>query len=222
MLRLFAVVPVGFVLMIASVPGDAEDAYRVRKLEGYAPTIDGKLGDPMWENAVWDDGFDGIQGGDPSQRTAFAMVYDEEFIYLGIALDDDSPAEIVKTPGDRDVTNGDRIATFFDTNVDGQSSYVFVVNAAGVVRDQLGTGNGQTWDNDWDVEWESAVAFSDEGWTAELRIPFSSLGGADPASGEWGLQLTRIVERFEEQSLWNPMDPARGWTGSFGRIVFER
>ena len=223
MLRLLAaVVPVALMFAVSSAPHQSAEAYRVRQLDGAAPIIDGELRDPAWRRAEWDDAFVGIQGAAPSQRTAVALLYDEAFVYVGIELNDESPTDITKTPGARDVTNGDRVATFFDTNTDGQSSFVFVVNAAGVVRDQLGTENGQVWDSGWDTEWESAVAFDANGWTAELRIPFASLGGADPSGGEWGLQLTRIVERLEEQSLWHALDPERGWTGSFGRIAFER
>ena len=130
MLRMLAaIVPVGLMFTVPSVYTPAPDAYSVQKLKGYAPAIDGGLRDAAWRNAEWNDAFSGIQGAEPSQRTSFAMLYDEVFIYLGIELNDESPADITKTPGERDVTNGDRIATFFDTNADGQSSYVFVVCA---------------------------------------------------------------------------------------------
>ena len=227
MVRRFKLVIIGFAVLSCTVPrallgqAPAQILYRATALSGPPPAIDGVLSEELWTSTIWDRRFKTAQGGEPSEETLFAIFYDDRYLYLAISLNDERPAEITRTPGERDETNGDRIATFFDTNLDGETSFVFVVNAAGVVRDQLGTGNGETWDNGWDAEWASGIAIEDDGWSAELRIPFSALG-IDAARGQtWGLQFTRVIERREEVIMWRPVDQSRGWTASYGRLAFR-
>lgn len=213
---------IGAASVTAIAPLARLDSYVAIGLRETPPVVDGVLNDAVWSGDGWNDAFETPQGGVPTQSTAFKVIYDEEHLYIGIRLDDESPTDIPRTPGDRDDTNGDRIATFFDTDLDGSTSYVFVVNAAGVVRDQFGSGS-TAWDNGFDTEWESAISVGEDGWSAELKIPFEAMGieGGDMSGTAWGLQFTRVVERLEETSMWEPFVQSKGWTGSFGRLEFN-
>ncbi len=196
--------------------------YHVTQTLRDVPFIDGKLDDTAWSNVVWNEAFFTQAGGDPTQTTAFALTYDDTYLYVGLALNDESPGDITRTPGDRDDTNGDRIAMFLDTNTDGLTTKVFVINAAGVVRDQVSIENGTQWDNEWDTDWTSAFTINDRGWSVEMRIPFASLDLSGAPTGDWGFQLSRVVERLSEQSFWSRPDPSKGFVGSFGRVMFRQ
>lgn len=214
----------GAALLISAVPvgGQSTDTrYTATRLEAEGPSIDGNLEDAVWVEATWDDGFLTAQGGQPTQDTRFAIVFDDHDLYVGIRLGDTAAGEIARVDGERDDVNGDRIAMFFDTDLDPSSSFVFVVNAAGVVRDQRGSGNNGPWDMDWNSEWDAAVQVDDGGWTAEFRIPLTVMDVSDPSGSQWGLQFTRVVETREETIMWSPVDQTRGWTASFGRIGFD-
>lgn len=184
------------------------------------PVADGSLADPAWETANWDEGFLTAQGETPGQDTRFAILHDADHLYVGIRLADTDASEISKIEGERDDVNGDRIAMFLDTDLDPATSYVFVTNAAGVVRDQRGQGNNGPWEMEWDAEWDAAVGVDDGGWTVEFRIPLSVMEDAR-ANGEWGLQFTRVVDTRGETIMWRPVDQTVGWTASFGRMLFD-
>ena len=73
----------------------------------------------------------------------------------------------------------------------------FEVNPAGVKGDQF---NG---DPSWDPVWEAATQVDAEGWTAEMRIPFSQLRFSQDAEQTWGMQIWRYVDQLNEQDMWS-------------------
>ena len=72
----------------------------------------------------------------------------------------------------------------------------FEVNPAGVRGDQF---NG---DVSWDPVWEAAAHVDAEGWTAEMRIPYSQLRFSRDAAQTWGMQIWRYVDRLNERDMW--------------------
>ncbi|MDZ7775087.1 MAG: DUF5916 domain-containing protein [Bacteroidales bacterium] len=74
-------------------------------------------------------------------------------------------------------------------------------------------------DYSWDGVWESAVTIDEEGWTAEFRIPYSALRIPQQQDGRWGLQIQRLIRRYREEVVWNPMDPQEdGFNNQFGEL----
>ena len=73
----------------------------------------------------------------------------------------------------------------------------FEVNPAGARGDQF---NG---DPSWDPVWEAATTVDEQGWTAEIRIPFSQLRFSTDSLQSWGLQIWRYVDATNEQSMWS-------------------
>jgi len=58
-----------------------------------------------------------------------------------------------------------------------------------------------------------------EGWTAELKIPFSQLRFAYKKNLVWGIQLNRRLFRKEERSHWQAIPgDAPGWVHLFGEL----
>ncbi len=190
-----------------------------RRVVGKNPVIDGDLQDAVWKAAdKRGQGFITDNLDAPSEPTEFSVLYDDNHLYVGIYLPDTKPKDIRRVSGEKDDVNGDRIALFLDTNLDGKSAFVFVTNAAGVQRDQYGEDNGITWSTDYEAKWKSAVAVNRDGWTAEFQIPFSVLD-VSGKNKEWGIQLTRFIDREKESSSWQPVNPRSGFVGSFGQLV---
>ena len=68
----------------------------------------------------------------------------------------------------------DRFYFFIDPYNDKRSGYYFALNAGGTYYD--GILLNDDWDDDsWDGVWEGNVNIDEQGWTAEMRIPFSQL-----------------------------------------------
>ena len=53
----------------------------------------------------------------------------------------------------------------------------------------------------WDGIWLARVTRHNEGWTAEIEIPFRTLN-FDPQAEAWGANFQRTVRRKNEESFW--------------------
>ena len=173
-----------------------------------APTIDGVLDDDVWEKATPLTDFiqaEPFEGQPASETTEVRIVYDDDAIYIGAAMHDTDPSQIVTTDTRRDAGLGDMdsLQIIFDTYRDQQNGFVFGTNVAGIqydgqVRDQ---GNTSTsWDGSWDVR----TNLTETGWTAEFRIPLRTLRYG-PAPQAWGINVFRNIQRHRERAYWAPL-----------------
>ena len=63
-------------------------------------------------------------------------------------------------------------------------------------------------DSSWDALFESAGTMVDDGWTAEMAIPFKSLRYPARGQGEahrWGFQIERTIDSKDESVVWSPI-----------------
>jgi len=201
---------------------DPPKTYTTKQVSGSAPEIDGIVDDTAWDLVPWEGGFVQrvpYEGKDPSQTTFFRVLYDQENIYVAIKANDTEPGKIKKQLSRRDGLDGDRVQVAFDSYHDLMTAFTFTVNAAGVKADQVISSDGDNADDTWDPIWYVKTALSDQGWTAEMRIPLSQLRYARKENQVWGLQVTRFLFREEETSMWQliPRD-AGGWVRYFGEM----
>ena len=69
-------------------------------------------------------------------------------------------------------------------------------------------------DDSWNALFDSGGQVVEDGWTAEMRIPFKSLRYPSRAGGEghrWGFQITRVIRDKSEAQSWSPI--SRGVAG---------
>ena len=196
-----------------------------RRVNPHPPAIDGRLNDPAWQDGEWFSDFiqfDPEEGQPPSEPTAFKVVYDDSHLYLAIRCYDSQPGSIEQRLSRRDSLSGDYLLVFIDSLYDQRTSYCFAVNAAGVKADQLLFNDGfdeNTVDISWDPIWEIKTAIDDDGWTAEMKIPFSQLRFGRRQEQIWGFQVMRQLFRKNEVSLWQRiLKNAPGWTSQFGEL----
>jgi hypothetical protein len=166
--------------------------------------VDGVLDESVWERATPVTQFTQIrpdEGRAASERTEIRILFDDAAIYIGARMYDSQP--VSTRLGRRDQwMSSDWLTVIFDSYHDHRTAVGFEVNPSGVRRDQTrATGAGE--DDSWDPVWEVATTIDDEGWTAEMRIPFSQLRFNPGAEQTWGLQLERNLERRGEFSVWS-------------------
>jgi len=172
-----------------------------------AISIDGQLDEPGWSAAPKQTGF--VQrfpkdATSPSAETHFAILYDDEAIFVGVWADDPRPDLIRALLTRRDVDSAaDAVTIAFDSYHDRRTAYAFQLNAAGVQRDLL-LFDDSNQDDTWDAVWTGNVAVTSSGWTAEYRIPLSQLRFATSEAQEWGFQILRLIGRTGEQDTWSP------------------
>ena len=187
-----------------------------------APAIDGRLDEEPWADAPVAGAFQvryPADGGDPAHPTDARVLYDDDALYVGIVAHDDQADAIRGVLTRRDVeSEADWLMVGVDSVGDRRTSFVFAVNAAGVQRDYKIVDDRDV-DEAWNAVWSSAVKVGDDGWTAELRIPLSQLRFSGDRD-EWGLQITRVVARTGEESVWSPSPRTEQRTVSrYGRLV---
>ena len=189
-----------------------------RSDDGADIDLDGRLDEAVWDRAVPITDFtqqEPVEGGEPTAETAIRVVYDEDDLYIGAMIYDD-PTQILAYQRERDafLSTDDRFMWILDTFRDGRTGYFFEINAAGMMGDAILTGGGGDrfrggGGRAWDGIWEARTAILDDGWSAEIRIPFRTLN-FNPDQSVWGINFQRTIRRKNEEILW------RGWRRSEG------
>jgi hypothetical protein len=122
---------------------------------------------------------------------------------------DSEPDKILAYQKERDayLITDDRFMFILDTFLDGRTGYFFEINPAGLRGDGLigstggggfrGFGTNRAWDGIWDAR----VMRRADGWSAEIRIPFSTLN-FNPSQTQWGINFQRTIRRKNEETLW--------------------
>ena len=165
-----------------------------------APKIDGLLDDAAWENVTTISDFKQnfpVYGAASTQRTEVKIVYDNTSIYIAAMLFDTAPDSIAKQLGNRDdFLNADNFRIVFDTYNTEQDAFDLTVTASGVQSDSRFS------DGLYNAVWESAVKLRSNGWSCEIRIPFSALRFPNTNVQLWGMQITRSMARNGEFDQW--------------------
>jgi hypothetical protein len=162
--------------------------------------VDGDVSDAAWEGAQRIEAFVEYYRGDntePPAKTIGRIAYDAEAVYVAFTSDDPRPGEIRAPLVDRDKVLGDQdyVAVLLDTLNDRRSGVTFRVNPRGVQTDSV--VNDATGEEDFspDFFYQAVARRTPTGWSAEMRIPLSSLRypAADPQ--KWGVILMRNYPR---------------------------
>ena len=176
----------------------------VRIPEADAPRIDGRLDESAWKQAavVSDLGQFQQRVGEATEKSEFYVMYDKDNLYIGARLYDSDPKGVrssILRYGER-LNNEDKIAIILDTFNDKRNGYRFEVNTFGVRDDALYLDTTQTqWD--WDGIYLADAVIDDQGWTAEMAIPFKTLS-FDAATDTWGINFNRSISRKNERDGW--------------------
>jgi hypothetical protein len=186
-----------------------------------APTIDGKLGDAVWQAASVARRF--VQksprgGRPPSERTTMRVLYDDDALYVAFDCEQQR-AQVVARLARRDhPVESDFVAISIDSRRDGTSAFEFSVNAAGALSDGIRFDDTKL-SNDWDEVWEAGTARTERGWSAEFRIPLRILRFAAVEDQEWGFQARRYISMLQETIEWShiPLTTA-GEVSHYGRL----
>jgi len=169
------------------------------------PSIDGVLDDSLWETATSINEFYQRQPntGDPVSKTTEVLIsYTKRTLYIGIQCDDE-PDKITAKELKRDISlgNDDRFQIILDTYLDGRNAFWFQIGPLGSIGDALVSNNGAGFNKEWDGIWEGKAKINEEGWSAELAIPFKTLNFR-PDRDTWGLKLIRNIKRNNETAYW--------------------
>ncbi len=171
--------------------------------------LTGKLDNPAWALAQSVELKYEITPGENTtapQRTVVYTLYDEKNLYFGFRCFDSNPEEIRANITDRDnMFNDDWVFVSIDTYGDYQRSIELAVNPFGIKGDLMATSNSE--DASFDMIWDAKAVRNENGWTAEMAIPFSSLNFPKADEQTWVLALLRLIPRASRtQVSWTAND----------------
>jgi hypothetical protein len=173
------------------------------------PVIDGRLNEFSWQEAVPTRGFttlDPTPGQPASQQADIRIIYDNEAIYIGAYLYDTSPDSILQELSERDaLRNTDWFGIFIDAYRDGINGFGFILSPAEVQYDAKYSTFGE--DDGWDAVWEGRTSRTEQGWIAEMKIPYAALRFPDVPEQKWHINFGRRIARNGEKSFWSPINP---------------
>ena len=183
-----------------------------------------------------------LEGAPATEDTEVWISYDSQNLYLAFHAHYEDPGIMRATRVDRDqASRDDNITVYFDPFLDQQRAYAFSVNGYNVQGDEIinargrsggsrrssrggggGGGGGGGFsrrgiprgDDSWDALFDSGAQIVDDGFTAEMAIPFKSLrypqrGGDIPH--RWAFQIVREIRGKDENVVWAPL--SRGVSG---------
>ena len=182
----------------------AEKTVRIVRADA-APVIDGVLDEEIWSLAQPIGDFHQIEPNEydePTEATRVFLLYDDTHLYIGARLLDSRPGEItaqILRQGS-DVEDDDYFGVILDPFLDRRNGYLFQLNPNGVRGEALYRNTTQR-NFDWVGIWRAQAAIHEEGWTAEMAIPFKTLS-FDPDSDSWGINFTRGIARNNENIGW--------------------
>jgi hypothetical protein len=192
-----------------------------------APQIDGEvLAEALWLDVPFATGFVQTRptvGQAASERSEVRIGFTDDTLYVAVVCFDRDPKAIIVADSRRDapLRDTDSIQLIFDTFRDGQNGFVFGTNPAGIeydgqvinggsglfgggARQQGGSNAGLNLN--WDGAWHVATTIHDQGWSAELAIPWSTLRYPKGGDQTWGLNIQRNIRRRNEIAFWAPLD----------------
>lgn len=170
------------------------------------PKIDGEMNEQFWStlpvaaNFVEYSPRNGIL---PPFESEVRFAYDDEALYISAILFDPHPDSICKELGRRDqieLLNTDYISFDILPYNDALNMFEFKVSPANLQSDTKYSSIGQ--DVNWDAVWESATKITENGWVAEVKIPYSALRFPRIEAQVWGINMWRHVRRYQEWSTW--------------------
>jgi hypothetical protein len=184
------------------------------------PRIDGVLDDAAWATAQVIDTFvqqEPQEGQPASDRTEVRVLYDEGHLFIGVRAFSSLAVSATEMRRDADrLFDEDNFQVILDTFHDSRNGYMFVTTPLGAKLEQQifdegeGGGRGGTANinRNWDGVWDAAGKILNDGWTAEIEIPFSTVRFVPSDSQVWGVNFQRHIRRKNETVLWSPIPKA--------------
>lgn len=224
------------------LPGVGSKTAKIKTIDKI--NFDGRIDDACWQDKPRES-LNEIAMGELKNTSYIKMGYDNNYMYFGIHCNlenIESLKHVVPQGRDGKVYQAECVELFLDPFGQRQKFYHFIfgpvansfydarVGFIDDVLDPLYNKPDKSWNEDW--QYKSVIDWKNKYWTAEVRLPFKTLGVEKPSPGTtWTMNLGR--EEYPGYggqrhgapvlSLWSPNLENRsfGTPEAFGELVFE-
>jgi hypothetical protein len=175
--------------------------------------LDGVLNEEAWRDAEPTGEFvqaEPDEGQPSSEPTEVRIAYDREALYIAVDCRDRDPGSLIVNDIRKDFAIGeqDSFEVLLDTFADRRNGFVFITNPQGAKSDTQIANEGREVNTSWDAVWRVAARTQDDGWTAEIWIPFKTLRFEPGEGRSWGVNFARRIRRKNEVAYWSAVPRA--------------
>jgi hypothetical protein len=171
----------------ANIIASSQDRITIDRIQGDIK-FDGSVDDSCWANVK------PLQmvmhtptfGNQPTEKSEVMICYDNTYLYIGAKLYDTDASNMLISSKKRDESevSSEELMLIFDSFNDKENALGFATTPSGlrsdftISKDAMGMdgppGEGP-FNLSWNTFWDVKTSKNDQGWYAELRIPFSSM-----------------------------------------------
>lgn len=153
-------------------------------------------------------------GKEPTETSIIKIIYDDEYLYVSGFINFKDPSNIRAVGKKRDYRTGscDWFGFILDSFNDKKNAFGFFTNPNGVrldaqfQNDYADPNSDVNWS--WDTFWDVKTVISNKGWSAEIRIPFSSLRfQTEDNKTNMGITVLRTSAALSEMSTFPVIPP---------------
>jgi hypothetical protein len=157
--------------------------------------------------------------GAPIEKSTVRVAYEKEFLWVSAILSYKDNNNIVSNSKKRDeeFLNSDAFGILLDTYNDNENSVAFFTMPAGqridftIMNDASGIGGLRQGNYSWNTFWDVKTARINNGWSVEMKIPFSSLRFQKVDNTVvMGITVIRNITHANELDTYPAIDPANG------------
>lgn len=188
-------------------------------------TLDGVPNEEAWKSAKPVSDFVEMrptfgQAENAATRTEIYLLYDDEAVYFA-GLNHERTRDSIATQlvGRDEVGVNDFIGIVFDTyqdKINGLGFYVSPLNEQFDIKYAIGNE-----DMSWNAVYHTQTKITDNGWSFEMRIPYSAIRFSKVQVQNWNIHIIRRRAKTGQQYSWSPVDPTKfgfmnqagTWTG---------
>lgn len=204
-----------FISLVFSSSATSQDRIELTKIN-LPIVLDGNANEPAWDAVPYYEPvqYEPVFMGAMNEITKFKIAYDENFVYVSGELFTKDPNSITTNSLARDKYSSDDVfAIIIDGFNDNQNASWFFTNPDGVRFDFAvsndANGGGGSINPSWNTFWDVETVRTEEGWFAEMRIPFSSIGVQIDENNqtEMGIIVYRWITTKNERHIFPAIPP---------------
>lgn len=198
-----------FLLRCAVVHAQHSSPDTIQMIKVEKVDFDGKLNEPLWQTAQVVNNFTQREldfGKPATEQTKVAVVYDNLALYVGVWCYQARNKTVAKfLQRDFEYDTEDNFEVIICPFNDKRNGYLFITNPNGARADLLVSGQESSNIN-WNGVWDAKTSITEEGWFAEIRIPFNTLQFRKALTHIWAINFERNIRYKNEQVLWQGWD----------------
>ncbi len=165
--------------------------------------LDGRLDESLWTDLPAETDFTVVQppsGDTPIYSTEARAFYTKDGLYAAVRAFQ-PPEHLIKRLSARDLRmRRDSVTVAIDTSGTGIYGYIFTISLGGAKRDGvILPERSYTWE--WDGPWVGETASDEDGWTAELFLPWSMVTMPQAEKRNIGMYISRHVGYLDQ--VWS-------------------